>query len=109
MVNGSSCLTDATGTCSLTVTSTTAGSAPVSATATPFPLELPDYSVTTDGQGENSPPAIVNWGGVKIQITATGGDIDEVGYIRDHSVRVQVNDGGGWENAEGAEAFKGNR
>ena len=78
----STCTTTADGTCSLTVNSSNAGRAVVSATASGIFTELPDFSVTTDGLGENSTPAEVNWTDVGIIISASGGYIDEVGSER---------------------------
>ena len=64
-----SCTTSSEGTCTLTVNSDTAGSGLVSAEATNIfaDINLADFSVSTDGIDDNSPPALVNWTDVDIE------------------------------------------
>ena len=54
------CTTDGTGSCTVQITSDTAGTTVVSATTTVQACGV-DVPVTTDGQGENSPPAEKDW------------------------------------------------
>ena len=61
------CTTDGTGSCTVQITSDTAGTTVVSATTTVQACGV-DVPVTTDGQGENSPPAEKDWVDAKITI-----------------------------------------
>ncbi|HET9564071.1 MAG TPA: SpaA isopeptide-forming pilin-related protein [Mycobacterium sp.] len=87
------CTTNASGTCTVTITSPTAGQTTVNASAS-IPLQGgTNVSVSTNGTGGNSGPAVKTW--VDANITIAPNDTNEVGAPHTFTVTVQQNAGGG--------------
>ena len=81
------CTTNASGTCTVTITSPTAGQTTVNASAS-IPLQGgTNVSVSTNGTGGNSGPAVKTW--VDANITITPNDTNEVGAPHTFTVTVQ--------------------
>jgi len=100
-VGGDSCTTDATGTCTLTITSPTPGQTSVSASADVDFANDGSTTVTTDGTGDNSGPAVKTWVDARISIGDSG--TNKVGDPHTFTVTTEQNagDGNGWVPASG--------
>ena len=87
---GSTCQTFSDGTCTLTVNSNSPSEAIVSASAANIFPDIPEFSITTDGEDGSSPPATVNWVDVRVLLSLTGGGTFEVGKETTYDATVQT-------------------
>src|SRR5262249_38218803 len=91
--------TNASGQCTITFTSNTAGTVTGHASATLLVGPAPAQSITvqTNGVAPNSANAVKTFVDANIQITPNG--VNRVGANHTFTVHVNVNDGSGFQNA----------